>query len=153
MSRYQVTAKFLVDTPDGGYARAAEKLVHGIVQDAVYEVQEAAESGDIMIIGASAEETIEVVDYEGSDLVDPDEKVLVCSDCKSTDIQRQMWVHQTSGEVVDDTGRYAWCNACERDGFDGIREGSSSLEEIPRKETREWKEAHGEQVPTRTDAG
>ena len=49
----------------------------------------------------------------------------------------------TREPVGDDTGRYHWCNRCEEDGKDGELSYNCGLVNIPRKESREWQEAHG----------
>jgi hypothetical protein len=64
------------------------------------------------------------------------EMLYACPNCKSHRVQSQMWVSTNTGEVLSDTDRYAWCQACEDDGRDGeIR--SQDLLLIPAAETRE----------------
>jgi hypothetical protein len=36
-----------------------------------------------------------------------------CPACGSTTIQMQLWVIANTGEVMDDTGHYSWCDDCE----------------------------------------
>lgn len=36
----------------------------------------------------------------------------VCPNCGSDRIQFQMWVANITDEILDDTGNYAWCDAC-----------------------------------------
>ena len=64
------------------------------------------------------------------------ETFYACPVCKSHRLQSQMWVRTNTGEVLDDTERYAWCDACEADGHDAeIRPQDLLL--IPAAETRE----------------
>lgn len=82
-------------------------------------------------------------------------KVWACTTCASCRVQSQMWVTANTSHVLDDTGRYHWCDACEEDGDDGEQK---YLTEIPLSETRESKrlaqlEAHGtDQAEAREEA-
>ncbi len=60
--------------------------------------------------------------------------VVVCQECKSLRVQTQSWVRANTNEVLDDTGGYCWCDACEDDGGDGEQK---YLEEVPVAECRE----------------
>jgi hypothetical protein len=50
---------------------------------------------------------------------EPDPADWVCPNCGSDRIQFQMWVRNITDEVLDDTGNYAWCDACADDHDDG----------------------------------
>ena len=50
---------------------------------------------------------------------DPDQMVLACPECKSSNVQSQYWVHENTREVLDPTERYSWCNNCEEAGNPG----------------------------------
>ncbi len=43
----------------------------------------------------------------------------VCPECYSDDVLCQMWVNPNTREILDDTDRYRWCNACEERTGDG----------------------------------
>lgn len=62
------------------------------------------------------------------------EKFWACPVCKSHRVQAQMWVRVNTEEVIDDTERYYWCDACEEDRGDGE---TDHLIELPAAETRE----------------
>lgn len=42
-----------------------------------------------------------------------------CCYCGSDHVQCQMWVDANTGEVLDATERYSWCNQCDDEGRDG----------------------------------
>ena len=60
---------------------------------------------------------------------DPNRLVWCCPECRSSRVQSQMWVRTNTGEVLDDTERYGWCDACESE--------LSSLDELPWRECLE----------------
>lgn len=62
--------------------------------------------------------------------------VWTCPTCASCRVQSQMWVRENTNKILDDTGRYHWCDACEEDGNDGEQK---YLTERPLSETREAK--------------
>lgn len=79
---------------------------------------------------------------ERAEQADPgDENVFCCPECKSSRVLAQMWVDANTEEVLDDTGRYYWCNNCEANSEDGELK---SLDVVCRRETLEWHQEHGE---------
>ncbi len=62
-----------------------------------------------------------------------DRLVWACPECKSGQVQSQMWVRTNTSEVLDDTGRYGWCDNCEQE--------IGSMIEIPHAQTLEGRAA------------
>jgi hypothetical protein len=62
--------------------------------------------------------------------------LICCPVCRSHRLQFQVWVRINSREMLDDTERYCWCDACDEDGNSGEIEYGECLE-LPANETRE----------------
>ena len=67
---------------------------------------------------------------------EPDEIVWACPECRSTNVSEQRWYFPNTDTLGGEAGSYSWCDECDSE--------LKSFDEIPRRETKEWKEQHAE---------